>query len=190
MWGQGKGKSYLLDFSLTNFKHRKEFTKPNSVTNRTFKVNKLNYLFQARAGVGMDVLLFRKLEQDGLRVSVLGASGPVIGITKPYYVYYDYESNGFITPRLARFDPAVHEYSKISGSGPFLTGFDELRFIPGWYGKLGIDAEFSAYTNKLVGLEVGMLLDYYFRKVDVIHNTEPVKAPFALYASVYFGFTR
>ncbi len=181
-YARAAGKNQFNSFGLeiVNVKHPKEHRLPNQMGN-SFIVGKALYLVAVRPQYGREIVLFRKAPEDGVQLNLIMAAGPSLGITKPYYVLYS-DDNNFQTARSVPYNPDRHNIERIYGSGPITDGFDNLRLNLGAHAKTGFSFEFGRFNNSVVGIEVGLLMEAYTRKIEII----PVAPNRSVYPSAYF----
>ena len=53
----------------------------------------------------------------------------------------------------------------------FGKGVNEMEFIPGIYGKFGLNFEYSPYDEKLKSMEVGVAFDLFYKEVPLMYDT-------------------
>lgn len=160
---------------LSNVKHRSEI-RQTTRNGTTFSFPKSNYLYAIRMQYGRDKILFRKANQQGVQINASAALGPTIGLESPYYVSV---SDGSFEP----FDPDVHTNpGLIIGSGRLFQGLGESKIVPGLNAKSSLLFEFGTYRSNVAGLELGVMLEAYSRKI-IIVATQPNNA---VYTSVFF----
>lgn len=179
-----------LSLEIVNTKHPKEIRAASSAGS-SFLLGKVNYLFSIRPQIGFERRLFRKDQQDGIRVHLVVAGGPTIGLLKPYYIEYITEQRigdtTYLVAENVAYDPQVHSQSQIGGSGGFFYGFDEMKATLGFNAKVGLNFEFGLFDERVTGLEVGFTGEAFTRNLQ-IHEV-PQRQQFfgAIYLNIYFG---
>jgi len=176
---------------IINVKHPKEDRDISRVTGNTYIKNKQNYLFSLRGNYGRELLLFRKSEEEGVRVSGILAGGLTLGIVKPYaidYDYTDYSKHPGSTPRDVRaepFNPEIHnEPNRILGTGGLLTAFGQSKIVPGLNLKGALAFEFGTCTT---GLEAGGLLELFPKTIVLLANGHNTNIFSSIYVNIYFA---
>lgn len=179
---------YEVDFS--NIKHPKEIktTNPYFPNNRGFVFGKLNLFMNLRAGMGHQREVFKKIDRGGIAVRYFASAGPSLGFYKPIYyeVLYLYFP-GEYEIKIEKFSEAIHQSSDIYGRASFLKGFDEIKFVPGAYVKLGLNFEYSKTDQVIHALEVGVTFDTFTKKIPIMASEDNKQFFFALFVSYRFG---
>jgi len=187
-----KGLYHYFGLEMVNVKHPKEQRYASSVSGNSFIYLKQNYLFVIRPQYGREFLLFRKSEEEGVRISGLVALGPSIGLVKPYAIEYDYTnySNGYNGPpkdvRAEPFDPTIHTdpEGRILGTGGFFTATGKTKISPGLNIKGGLSFEFG---NSNTGLEIGALLEVYPKTITLVSFSQNQNVYSSLYINIFIG---
>ncbi len=179
-----------LSLDIVNTKHPKEI-RVASATGSSFIYGKVNYLFSIRPQIGLERRLFRKDQQDGIRVHWVIAGGPTLGLLKPYYIEYLTEEKigdtTYLVSENVAYDPQVHSSSQIAGPGGFFYGFDEMKAVLGINAKIGLNFEFGLFDERVTGLEVGFVGEAFTRNLQ-IHEVQQRQQFFgAVYLNLYFG---
>jgi hypothetical protein len=176
----------LLSLELVNIKHPKEVRGLASPNASPFIFGKSNYLFSLRPQYGQEFLLFKKASEEGVHINAVVASGISIGVTKPYYVYYDSLNLNGTTISVPYTTSLRDDY--ILGPGNFLDGINQLGFHPGLHFKGGLNFEFGRFNNSVVGLEVGFMIERFFSKSLVLMpRAERINQFNSLYLTFYYG---
>lgn len=186
---------YHVDFGMV--KHPKEHRPDNqinqfNVLSRPYVFGKKNSFFTLRLGKGAKRYLSEKAKRRGVAVGYSYQLGPSLGMLKPYYL--DLRSDGGAIPPTIE----VSKYSEenadrfldpdfIDGYSGFWKGVGEMNFVFGGHIKGGAHFSWGAYDRYVKAIEVGVLLDFYFQKLDilVIEDNSPVFAN--LYLNLQFG---
>jgi hypothetical protein len=116
------------------------------------------------------------------------AGGLSLGFTKPiYYKVFTLSPIGeIIYEEYMKFDPSIHQRS-IGGRGPFYMGFDELKLIPGLYGKTGFSFEYSRKDAVLHALEAGITITAYPKEIPIMATEQNNWLFFTLNVGYRFG---
>lgn len=170
-------------FEIANVKHPKELRYYSQSTGDSFLLGKLNYLFPIRPTVGLEYILFHKAPQNGVQVNFLTGIGPSIGIVKPYYLLYDFGSEGI---KSLPYDPVISN-NRILGHGTPFDGLGSSEVELGWHFKMGLNFEFGQSSGDMAGLEVGTLLEYYPDKIPLLDNAFNRSSFSSLYVILYYG---
>ena len=169
------------ELDLVNIRDEKEVNIYNPFDNsaRGFVYGKINSFYSLRAGYTRDIVLVDKTDQGTVALDLVLSGGLSMGLLKPVYLeLYQSVGNGSFILVTERYDPLRHDFSDIYGKSGFFTGFDEIKFHPGLYAKIGSNFDFNLFDERVTTLEVGMILDYFPEKVPIMFlpsNAEGVK---------------
>jgi hypothetical protein len=78
----------------------------------------------------------------------------------------------------------------VFGGAPGNPGWSELRIVPGIQAKLGLFFSLGAFEEYAKSLEIGLMGDFYIRKIPIMVETEAISAkPYFInfYATLEFG---
>jgi len=172
-----KGEDLFQTFGLelSNVKHPSE-ERYQGLSGAGFIYGKANYLYAIRLNYGLEKLMFRKADQQGVQISVAAAGGPTIGLVAPYYLlgpdqqYKPFSVVNFPSPET------------IVGPGKIFQGLGEANVEPGFHLKGSTFLEFGTYRSSVAGVEVGVMAEVYTKEI-VIVPTQPNKS---LFTSVFF----
>ena len=135
-------KKKLFNIDLINISHDKEYKIFGSFDEsaKKFIYGKLNSLFALRVGWGQRKIIFEKLRDNGLQLSVNYSLGPSIGFLKPVYLeVFKYNNTGqVIGISLERYDPELHNFYNIYGRGPWSAGIMSTKLNLGGFLKFGL----------------------------------------------------
>lgn len=181
-----------LDFGAYYVRHPKEFSQPNPdlAQSRSYVYGKLNSLLILHSAIGIKHLIADRQTRKSIRINVNVAGGPVAGFIKP--VYYDIKlpttDRGQIQYIQARFDPDNTIYQQnTTGQASFFKGIQETRFIPGLFGKSGINFEWGSYDNKFYSLETGIMVHAFPKEVPIFAYIDNQKVFINLYLCLTYG---
>jgi hypothetical protein len=168
-----------IGFELINVKHPAE-SRVVSRTGNYFVVGKQNHLFAIRGQYGRDIVIFKKAPQQGVQITATGSIGPSIGLEAPYYIEYNQ------TTRVP-YDPAIHRIENITGSGFIFQGLFQSNLVLGLNVRAGMSFEFGTFKSNVSGFEIGMLLDAYARKINMIPEADNYAVWPTLYITLFYG---
>ena len=136
---------FIIDADFAYVKHPKEVKSTISYNYNSFRYvyGKENLFWELKGTAGWQKELYRKIDRNGISVRLYYAGGLSLGFTKPIY-YKVFTTSGIgeiIYEEYLKFDPGIHQ-GNIGGRGPFFMGFNELKVIPGLYGKTGFSFEY------------------------------------------------
>jgi hypothetical protein len=183
-------RQFMWEIEFSTYKSSKEVRSinPNYSDSRSFFFGKLNYVWFFRGGIGQQHILNRKPYWGGVQLSWLHYGGLSLAVTKPVYLYIIYTNSGS-PDRFAeeKYNPAVHTANDIYGRGSFLSGFNQLGFHPGVYGKLGLEFEYGARNRLISSIEVGAIFDYSPIPIAIMAYNPRQNCFLTLYFSIMFG---
>lgn len=175
-WSQKMGTNVYRTFGLelSNVHHPKEFRHP-SRNGSTFIFGKTNYLYTIRLQYGRDKIFFKKDTQQGVQINAGFSGGLTVGLQSPYYIQ---NADG----EYEEFDPQVHlQPAIIQGPGKLFQGLNQAKTVLGVNVRGGVSFEFGSYKNNVSGLEVGIMIEAFTRKIILV----PTQNNRALFSSVY-----
>ncbi len=185
---------YSVDFLY--MKHDKEVRSYNPAyqDSKSYVYGKMNSMFALRAGIGRKHISTVKLRKSGVQVSYLYSIGPVLGFAKPVYLEISNIDEASSSLSTERYDPELHFFDDIYGRAPFVYGLTEISLYPGGFAKFAFNFEYSNTKNRLKGLETGVVLDAYLKRVPImaesIGGLEGVKNKqifFNFYINLFLG---
>jgi len=168
---------FIIDADFAYVKHPKEVKSTVSYNYNSYRYvyGKANLFWELKATAGWQKELYRKIDRNGISVRLYYAGGLSLGFTKPVYykVFTTSPVGEIIYEEYLKFDPSIHQ-QLIGGRGPFYMGFDELKLIPGIYGKTGFSFEYSRKDAILHALEAGISITAYPKEIPIMatdHNS-------------------
>lgn len=184
---------YHVDFGFIKHakEHRPDPLPTANALKRPYVYGKKNNFMVLRAGKGMKRYLSEKAKRRGLAVGYSVQGGPSIGMLKPYFLEVNDRSGEIGGSEIVKFSNETADYfldrTKIQGYAGFWRGFNDIDFLIGGHIKGGLHLAWGAYDKYVKNLEVGLMLDFYFREVEimVIEDNAPVFAN--LYINLQLG---
>lgn len=148
---------------LLYIRHAKEECSQNPVYDdgRAYVYGKVNALIDLRLTVGGQRFHTEKLRKNAVRVGSAWRTGLALGILKPVYLEIGYPDIPYDYIALERYDPDVHFSDDIYGRGPWLSGVQELGFVPGLHGAYELEFEYGEDPALLRALNIGCALDVF-----------------------------
>ncbi|MDB5274044.1 MAG: hypothetical protein JWO58_2411 [Chitinophagaceae bacterium] len=184
---------WQVGLEVSFIKNPRELRYLNPTTNNTYIAFKKNAMFVIRPQIGLEWVLFRKAEEEGVQVDFILAGGPSLGFLKPYYIEYQYGT----TSKFEAYDPNVHtDFNRILGSAGVLMGIDECKVVPGFHIKPALTFEMGKFNGNVTGLEIGTLLEGFTEKMIILQAPDgvgPIKNKqffSSVYLTIYYGFRR
>ncbi|MFT4660065.1 MAG: hypothetical protein ACI8XB_000322 [Patiriisocius sp.] len=187
-------KHHRWNIELVTMKHPKEEKRffPSSDNAKGYFFGKKNALIMLRPTIGRKKIISEKYRKDGVSFSTNFEIGPAIGLLKPVYIEYIVNRSGNIDDliEIQRFDIDRHSnINNIFGRASFFEGIFETTAVIGLHTKLGIDFEYSPYQTGVKGLEAGIALDAFPKRVEIMDLQEVKNKRFFLsfYLRFYMG---
>ena len=181
---------FIIDADFAYVKHPKEVKSSVSYNYNTYRYvyGKENLFWELKGTAGWQKELYRKIDRNGISVRLYYAGGLSLGFTKPiYYKVFTTSGTGdIIYEEYLKFDPGIHQ-GNIGGRGPFFNGFDELKVIPGIYGKTGLSFEYSQKDAIIHALEAGISITAYYKEIPIMATEQNNWIFFTLHVGYRFG---
>ena len=174
---------------IVEVKHPKENRYYSLETGDHFIAGKQNYMFAIRPHYGAEYVLFRKAAESGVQVNAVGAAGPSLGLLVPYYIRYNYGVGvGGQDIRTAQYAPEKHRnFDSINGNANVFTGLGESKLNVGLHAKAGLSFEYGRYKESITGIEVGFMVEQYFKDMVIIPQTQNYSTFASVYLNIYYG---
>lgn len=180
----------IYEAEISIIKHPKEIKTVNSwyPNNKRFVFGKLNFFFNVRAGIGFQRIKYKKIDKGGIAIRFLYTGGLSLGFYKPVY-YEVFKAVGGMSYIIVtqKFNSSIDSPYDILSRASFFKGFDEIKLVPGLYGRIGINFEFGKRDPVISALEVGAMLDAYIKKIPIMASDDNKQFFPAIYASFRFG---
>jgi len=191
---EGKRLDYLnkrlIEFDLGTLRHPKEvkLSNPYYQTPGTFVFGKINSVIFIRGGLGHQHELYKKADLGGVAIRYFFSGGPVIAFYKPIYykILHALSSNEFEIVE-EKLDIKKHEPSMIYSKSSFTKGFNELKLLPGIYGKGGFNFEYSKQDKVIHAIEAGAQINIFPKKIPIMSTTSNKAIFMSLFVSYRFG---
>lgn len=179
--------SFGLD--VVNIKHPKEkkVFNPAFDNGKGFYYGKLNTLIAVRPSIGMRRIWYQKKRPQGVEIGYNFNIGPSLGLVKPTYLEIIYPLADASTLIAERFDPNKHTVDNIYGRAKFSKGLNEISISPGIFSKFGLHFEYSSDEEAIQALEIGMMVDYYPKKIPLMAIADNYNLFLNFYVSLIFG---
>ena len=169
-------KTTIIQLEITEKQHRKEQKQstPGSINGgfayfgRPFVFGKENIFYQAKLGLGKQIMIGGKSNKNGVAVYGVFMGGFSAGLLRPYYIqfsvdtgvaYLKYQSD--TKDAFLNLDPTK---DIIGGSG-LRKGWNEMKFNPGVYAKASLRFDWARFNQVVSAIEVGFMADLYSKKV-------------------------
>ena len=156
---------------------------------KPFYYGKQNTLFSLYAGAGQKFLIAEKGKRHGVQIFVQYAGGIALGLLKPYYLRVipkplttASEDDLVDVTYEEGVDNSFLDFERIVGASGFGKGW-KFKALPALHIEVGMQFDFGKNDSFIKALEVGIISDFYYKKVPVMVDNNRF-----LYPSVYAGF--
>jgi len=130
---------------------------------RSFNFGKLYDLFFLRGGYGYQRIISHKPYYGGVQIRYFFGAGASICFGLPTYLeIMKTDPLGYQYTETERYDPKKHNLIDIFGAARFFDRFNKVAVRPGFYGKTGLNFDFSNHPLKMQVLEIGVSVDMVF----------------------------
>jgi hypothetical protein len=186
---QSVKRSILFQVDISERKHPKEVKQFNGNNGAgPYIFGKINFFYPVKLGVQEQFLLGNKGNKNGVSVSCNIGGGISLGFLRPYLLSYD--SAGFQIYRGLTSDikDSLRFLNDDPIGGPSLgTGFNKLKLTPGAYAKAALRFDYGKYNEMVNGLEVGVVAEFYSKKIPQMIYSKENNFFFTAYISMIFG---
>jgi hypothetical protein len=194
-WTKTPYKSTIVQLELSEKRHPKQEKQGStSVSNsgfvvfgRPFVYGKQNIFYQAKAGVGKQLMIGGKTNKNGVAAYFVFLGGFSAGLERPYYLEFNASPLNikikYTETNRAQF---LNPDAIIGGTG-LQKGWNEIKFNPGAYAKAGLRFDWARFNQVISAMEFGFGVDYYSKEVvQMVDN--PGKSFFPTgYVGLVFG---
>jgi len=191
---QGKTPNYkdkhLWELEFSYNMHHKAVLRRTIPDGRSFNYGKLYDLFFLRGGYGYQRIITHKPYFGGVQIRYFFSFGASICFGLPTYLEIIKPSpDGFFRTETERYDPdnLEHNIAYIYGAARFFDRFHKIAVRPGFYGKAGLNFDFSNNPLKMQMLEVGVSMDMVFPFIQQMAFNRTKPAYFYGYIAYSFG---
>lgn len=170
---QGASKLYFLGIDMLYMKHEKEVKSFNPIyeDSRSYVYGKMNNFYVIRPSIGIKKTISVKLRKSGVEVGYIFQFGPSLGLTKPVYLEIGYPSIPYEYLSVEQYDPEKHFFDDIYGKASGVNGLNQLKVHPGGFAKFAFTFEYSNEKDLMKGMETGVVVDLYARRIPILANT-------------------
>jgi len=177
----------LFQLEIAERKHEKETkTSREFISGSPYIFGKRNFFYPIRIGVQQQYLLGNKSNKNGVSITANVGGGISLGLLRQYQVEVD--KAGQPTYVSYESDSALFLNDQAILRGPGLgKGWNHLKFSPGLYLKPALRFDYGRYNELLTAVEVGLLAEFYAKKVpQMVYNKER-QFFFSAYVGITFG---
>lgn len=184
-----------FEYDLVSIRHPKEQKISTNNLTRGYVYGKLNGLFSLRVGYGRDKILIDKTDQGSISISWATFGGASFGLLKPVYLEVFVENvQGLDVLSTERYDPLLHDFSRIYGQAPFFQGIEKTSLRMGLYLKSGFVFDYNWRDESITALEIGAVVDYFPQlglysdeKVPIMYEAQNYNLWLQFYLTINFG---
>jgi hypothetical protein len=184
--------SNLFSLEIGERKHSKE-EKISTITgaylSNPYIYGKINNFYYAKLGYAQQRLIGNKGNKNGVAISAIYGGGLSAGLLKPYYIKVANSSSTSARDIKYNNNDSIFldNPGYILGSSGFSKGFGELKVTPGVYGKTALRFDYGRYNELVSAIEVGINMEFYFKKMPVMLMQKQKQLFFNAYAAIEFG---
>lgn len=197
-WLPKPQRTMLAQLEFAELKHPKE-RKHNYETlslsgnqPKSFIYGKQNNFYVLRAGYGERRYFTDKQQSRTVALAFSYMGGVSLGLIKPYYLDLIYRAdNGMLSVRPEAFNE--DNQSKflnpldVDGASGFQHGWNDINLTVGGYAKAGIVLDWGAWDSFVKSMELGVSVDFFFRKIPIMIANKSTPVFINLYANFYIG---
>lgn len=153
-----------------------------------YALGKINNFYQCKLGFGRQLLIGGKGTRNGIAISAIYGGGGTLGLKKPYYVQaLDSLQKDLIDISYNDYPNDFVSKDKIYGASGFTYGLDKIIFVPGLHARGALRFDYGRYRESISALEVGLNIDYYARKIDLMAFSDKRQLFLNAYLAINFG---
>lgn len=186
---QSVNRSMLFQLDISERKHPKEQKQLNQHNGQgPYVYGKINFFYPVKLGVQEQFLLGNKGNKNGVSVTCNVGGGISLGLLRPYLLSYD--SSGtqiFRGLGNSKADSSRFLFDDPIGGPSLGTGFNKLKLTPGAYAKAALRFDYGKYNELVSGLEVGLIAEFYSKKIPQMVYSKENNFFFSAYVSMIFG---
>lgn len=183
-----------LAFELVTLQSAKQWKtiNPYYANSKRYVYGKLNDVAVLRSGFSSKQLLNRKPYWGGVEVHWVYEAGLNMAIVKPYYLFVIVIKESPVggpqySVETKKFNADAMSFDEIYGRAPFTKGLNEIKLVPGAFGKLGLNFEFGTIKTTTRSMEAGIILDFFPQSVQIIDNNNNQTIFLNFYVSLAIG---
>ena len=164
--------------------------------NRSYVYGKQNNLFFIKYNIGRKRYFTDKAERKGAVIGVSYSGGPTLGLVKPYLldvVTREIKADGSISRGITplQYDGTNGDVfldpNEIIGPSGVSRGWENLKVQPGIHGKIAMHLDWGAFDKFIKGLDLGLSVDFFFKKVPIMITENNSQLFMNLYVSAHLG---
>ncbi|HUS01638.1 MAG TPA: hypothetical protein VMY77_07920, partial [Chitinophagaceae bacterium] len=183
-------KGLLFQLELSEYKSTREEKRSNFIGaySTPYIFGKQNFFYPVKLGVQQQVLFGNKSNKNGVSITGNYGGGVSVGLLRPYYVQLS-GTNSYI--KYDSKDSLLFLGPGGIGGGPGLgKGWSDMEVTPGAYVKTSLRFDYGSYNEVVSALEVGIVADFYSKKIPIMVHEKQKQFFFTGYVSLLFGRRR
>lgn len=159
---------------------------------KSFIYGKQNNFYVLRLGCGERRYFSDKNHSKTVAPAFTYSGGVSLGLLKPYYLDLIYRAdNGSWTTRAESFN-ATNQFKflnpmDVDGASGFGHGWNDVSLMVGGYARAGLLLDWGAWDSFVKSMELGVSVDFFFRKIPILILNENTPVFVNLYANFYIG---
>jgi hypothetical protein len=161
----------------------------NSIGN-SYVFGKQYNLYPLNIGFGRQILIGNKGSTNGIAVSLIYGGGISMALLKPYYLQIGDSIQGLRDITYQDNNATFLDQSAILGASGFTKGLNEIKIIPGFHTRTALRFDYGRYREILSALEVGVSLNGYVEKINIMVLNPKQYLFFNGYIALDFGRRR
>ena len=182
-------KTTLYGIELTEIKDPKEEKTPTGffTIGNPYIFGKINNFYQLKVGYGQQYLFGQKGNKNGVAVTGNYMGGISFGLQRPYFL----EVNDGTGNRQIKYNvedsTEFLDQSIIQGSAGLGKGWADMTLKPGVFAKGAIRFDWGHYNEMVSGIEIGMSVEAYSKKIPIILFAKQRQVFFQGHIALAFG---
>jgi hypothetical protein len=185
---QSVKRAILFQFDIAERRHPKEVKQFSTKNGGPYIYGKINFFYPVKLGVQQQFLLGNKGNKNGVSVSANVGGGISLAFLRPYLLGYDSAGTQIFRGLTANVNDSFRFLNEPPISGPSIgTGFNKMKLTPGAYAKAAIRFDYGKFNEVVNGLEVGIVGEFYSKKIPQMIFSKENNFFFSAYVSLIFG---
>ena len=180
----------VLEIEAVSLRHPKETRTQNPLfeNSKGYFYGKQFSVIVLRTGYGFQRILYGKQDRRGVEIRMVTFVGASIALAKPVYldILNEIDPQKYIITT-EKYDPTKHFSDNIYGRAPYFKGFDEMKFFPGGYAKLGFTFEYANLDDDVKAIETGVAVDIYPKVIPIMATAKNNQVYVNLYINFLWG---
>lgn len=150
---------------------------------------KRNIFYQLKPGFGQQRLLGGKTNKNGVALHWIYNGGISLGLERPYYVRVFDDGTGQVADiRYTKADSVIFLSPGNIAQGTGLRyGWGQMKIVPGVHAKTALRFDYGRFNELVSAIEVGINIEAYSRKADIMLLTENRQFFFNSYVAILLG---